>query len=237
MAGASHAAVLTESDCIARKGKSKQSSGRSQQNSKSWSKGRSKGKGNENNGLPYGFTQGCGGCVAAKTSRAPEILSEACRQQIESAMEADDVERARVEVNRRAREEAGAARQPRTGGPEHLLIGEATTCDDDADVGWAAGGAAPVAGGVGSTASRIHESSSTSMRFEGSAEWAAGGTGPTVRGAESAVPRANEAMPELSSGEAAGSAAPRSPGAGDTAREMSQRPTGALEHQESGDHG
>ena len=40
------------------------------------------------------------------------------------------------EVNRRAREEAGAARQPRAGGPEDLLVGEATTGDDDdADVG------------------------------------------------------------------------------------------------------
>ena len=40
------------------------------------------------------------------------------------------------EVNRGAREEAGAARQPRAGFPEDLLVGEATTGDDDdADVG------------------------------------------------------------------------------------------------------
>ena len=55
-------------------------------------------------------------------------------------MEADDVERARVAVNRQAGEEAGAARQPRAGGPEDLLVGEATTGDDGADAGGAAGG-------------------------------------------------------------------------------------------------
>ena len=62
----------------------------------------------------YGFTQGCRGCMAAETGYAPENHSEACRRRIESAMEADDVERARVEANRRVREEAG----------------------NDADVGW-----------------------------------------------------------------------------------------------------
>ena len=60
-----------------------------------------------------GLTQDCRGCVAAETGRAPETHPETCRQRIESASEADDVERARVEVNRRTREEAGAARQPR----------------------------------------------------------------------------------------------------------------------------
>ena len=56
--------------------------------------------------------QDCRGCMAAETGRA----REPCRQRIESAMEADDVGRARVELNLRAREEAGAARQPRAGG-------------------------------------------------------------------------------------------------------------------------
>ena len=51
--------------------------------------------------------------MAAETGRAPENHSEMCRQRIESAMAADDVERARIKVNRRAREEAGAAQQPR----------------------------------------------------------------------------------------------------------------------------
>ena len=55
-----------------------------------------------------GFTQGCRGCMAAATGRAPENHSETCRQRIESAMGAEDFERARVEVNRRAREEAPA---------------------------------------------------------------------------------------------------------------------------------
>ena len=45
----------------------------------------------------FGFTQGCRGCVAAETGHTPENHSEACRRRIESAMEADDVERARVE--------------------------------------------------------------------------------------------------------------------------------------------
>ena len=54
--------------------------------------------------------------MAAETGRAPENHADTCRQRIESAMEADDVERARVEVSRRAREEAGAARQQRAGG-------------------------------------------------------------------------------------------------------------------------
>ena len=79
----------------------------------------------------YGFTQGCSGCTAAETGRAPENHSETCRQRVESAMEADDVERSRVEVNRRAREEAGAARQPRAGGLEDLPVSEVTTGDDD----------------------------------------------------------------------------------------------------------
>ena len=86
----------------------------------------------------YGFTQGCRGCMAAETGNAPENHSEACRRRIESAMEADDVERARVEANRRAREEAGAARQPRAGGFEDLPVGETTADDNDADVGGAA---------------------------------------------------------------------------------------------------
>ena len=51
--------------------------------------------------------------MAAETGRTLKNHSETCRQPIESAMEADDVERARVEVNRRGREEAGTARQPR----------------------------------------------------------------------------------------------------------------------------
>ena len=50
-------------------------------------------------------------------------------------MEADDVERARVAVNRQGGEEAGAARQPRAGGPEDLPVGEATTGDDGTDAG------------------------------------------------------------------------------------------------------
>ena len=54
-------------------------------------------------------------------------------------MEADDVERARVAVNRQAGEEAGATRQPRAGGPGDLPVGEATTGDDGADAGGAAG--------------------------------------------------------------------------------------------------
>ena len=63
---------------------------------------------------------------------------------IESAMDADDGERARVEVNRRAREEAGAARQPRAGSPEDIPVGQATTGDDDdVNAGGAAGNTAP----------------------------------------------------------------------------------------------
>ena len=54
-------------------------------------------------------------------------------------MEADDVERTRVAVNRQGGEEAGGARQPRAGGPEDLLVGKATTRDDGADAGAAAG--------------------------------------------------------------------------------------------------
>ena len=54
------------------------------------------------------------GCRAGSAS---ENHSETCRQRTEPAMEADDVEETRVEVNRRVREEAGAARQPRAGGP------------------------------------------------------------------------------------------------------------------------
>ena len=49
-------------------------------------------------------------------------LKDFVRRRIESAMEADDVERARVEANRRAREEAGAARQRRTRGFEDLPV-------------------------------------------------------------------------------------------------------------------
>ena len=67
-------------------------------------------------------------------------------------MEVDDVERARVEANRRAREEAGAARQPRAGGFEDLPVGETTTGDNDADVGGAADDTAPLTQGAGSTA-------------------------------------------------------------------------------------
>ena len=61
-----------------------------------------------------------------------------------TAMEADDVERARVAVNRQAGEEAGAARQPRAGRPEDLPVGETTTGDDGADAGRVAGSTAPV---------------------------------------------------------------------------------------------
>ena len=63
---------------------------------------------------------------------------------IESAMDPDDGERARVEVNRRAREEAGAARQPRAGSPEDIPVGQATNGDDaDVNAGGAAGNTAP----------------------------------------------------------------------------------------------
>ena len=65
-------------------------------------------------------------------------------------MEADDVDRARVEANRRAREEAGAARQPRAGGCEDFPVGETTTGDNDADVGRAADDIAPLTQGAGS---------------------------------------------------------------------------------------
>ena len=61
--------------------------------------------------------QCCRGCMAAETGRASENHSETCRQRTEPAMEADDVEQTRVEVNRRVREEAGAARQPRLTAP------------------------------------------------------------------------------------------------------------------------
>ena len=56
-----------------------------------------------------------------------------------------------VEANRRAREEAGAARQPRVGGFEDLPVGETTTDDNDADVGGAADDTAPLTQGAGST--------------------------------------------------------------------------------------
>ena len=75
----------------------------------------------------YGFTQGCRGCMAAETGRAPENHSETCRQRIESAMGANEFERARVEVNRRAREEAPPDR--------HELAALRTSSDDDPDVG------------------------------------------------------------------------------------------------------
>ena len=42
--------------------------------------------------------------------------SETRRQQIESAMRMDDVERARVEANQQARDDAEAARQPPASG-------------------------------------------------------------------------------------------------------------------------
>ena len=51
--------------------------------------------------------------TAAESGRAPEKHPEAWRQRTQSASEADDVERSRVELNRRPREEAGTARQPR----------------------------------------------------------------------------------------------------------------------------
>ena len=54
----------------------------------------------------YHFTQGRRGRMAAETGRAPENHSQTCRQGIESAVGASDFERAPVEVNRRAREEA-----------------------------------------------------------------------------------------------------------------------------------
>ena len=99
-------------------------------------------------------------------------------QRIESASEADDVERARVEVNRRAREEAGAARQPRAGGPEDLLVGETTTGDDeDVNVGGAAGNPAPLI-------PEVDESMP-----EPSPGGAAGSTAPSTRGAGDPAPR------------------------------------------------
>ena len=67
--------------------------------------------------------------TAAESGRAPEKHPEAWRQRTQSAPEADDVERSRVELNRRAREEAGTARQPRGGGFEDLLVGEPTVID------------------------------------------------------------------------------------------------------------
>ena len=67
--------------------------------------------------------------MAAETGVAPEKHPEACRQRTQSAPEADDAERTRVELNRRAREEAGTARQPRGGGIEDLPVGEPTVID------------------------------------------------------------------------------------------------------------
>ena len=80
-------------------------------------------------------------------------------------MEVDDVEGAPVEVNRQAREEAGAARQPRAGGPEDLPVGEATTGDDDdADVGGAARGTESMARGAGSAVPMPESSSGGAAR-------------------------------------------------------------------------
>ena len=91
-------------------------------------------------------------------------------------MEADDVERARVEVNRRAREEAGAARQPRAGGSKDLPLGDATTGDDDnVNAGGAAGNTAPLVQGAGRTASGADEAMP-----ESSPGGAAGNTAPRV---------------------------------------------------------
>ena len=151
----------------------------------------------------YGFTQGCRGCMAAETGNAPENHSEACRRRIESAMEADDVERARVEANRRAREEAGAARQPRAGGFEDLPVGETTADDNDADVGGAADDTAPPTQGAGSTALGVGGSSSS--------------TRPEARGAGSTAPGVDETMPEASPERVANRIAPRTRGAGSTA--------------------
>ena len=67
--------------------------------------------------------------MAAETGVAPEKHPEACRQLTQSALEPDDVERTRVELNRRAREEAGTARQSRGGGFEDLPVGEPTVID------------------------------------------------------------------------------------------------------------
>ena len=152
----------------------------------------------------YGFTQGCRGCMAAETGNAPENHSEACRRRIESAMEADDVERARVEANRRAREEAGAARQPRAGGFEDLPVGETTADDNDADVGGAADDTAPPTQGAGSTALGVGGSSSSRTR-------------PEARGAGSTAPGVDETMPEASPERVANRIAPRTRGAGSTA--------------------
>ena len=144
--------------------------------------------------------------MAAETGHAPENHSEACRRRIESAMEADDVERARVEANRRAREEAGAARQPRAGGFEDLPVGETTTGDNDADVGGAADDTAPLTQGAGSTALGVGGSSSS--------------TRPEARGAGSTAPGVDETMPEASPERVAD-------------REMSQKSNGAVKHQVS----
>ena len=134
----------------------------------------------------YGFTQSCRGCMAAETGHALANQSEACRRRIESAMEADDVERVWVEANRRAREEAGAARQPRAGGFEDLPVGETTTGDDDADVGGAADDTAPLTQGAGSTALGVGGSSS-SRRPE------TRGAGSTAPGDEPEFKRRREA--------------------------------------------
>ena len=100
-------------------------------------------------------------------------------------LDADDVERAWVEVNRRARQEAGAARQPRVGGPEDLPVGEATIGDDDDDdVGGVAGGTESMARGAGSAVPGADEA----MR-ELSPGGAAGSTAPRTRGAGSSAPR------------------------------------------------
>ena len=135
----------------------------------------------------YGFTQGCRGCMAAETGHAPENHSEARRRRVESAMEADDVERARIESNRRAREEAGAARQPRAGVFEDFPVGETTTDDNDADEGGAPDDATSLTHCAGSTALGVGGSSSSSTRLE-----ARGAVG-TAPGDEPEVKRRREA--------------------------------------------
>ena len=95
-------------------------------------------------GCTSGETLSCGSTASRRAAEAvwlprlatrPRTTRRRAGRRIESAMEADDVERARVESNRRAREEAGAALQPRAGGFEDLPVGETTTGDNDADVG------------------------------------------------------------------------------------------------------
>ena len=89
----------------------------------------------------------------------------------------------RVEANRRAREEAGAARQPRAGGFEDLPVGEMITDDNDADVGGAADDTVPRTQGAGSTAPGVDETMP-----EASPERVADRTAPRTRGAGSTAP-------------------------------------------------